>query len=484
MNNNPAAERAVLSGICRYGSDAYYDVCDLIRESSFTIESNKIIYKCLKHVLEADGQTKIDLSSIYSAANSLGLSFVFEKKHEVQHLQSIMAFPIEISNTRKFAAIIGKLEISRLLEDQLKQAGTELNEITGEESISHILGLAENAIFNFSSLMNDEQQETTLGSDIDEFIKNLEENPVDTIGIPTGYKLYDSAIGGGLRDGTVNVIGARIKQGKSMLTDNIGQYVSDTYPVLNVDTEMTKEDHQVRTLALLSQVPIDDIGTGKFSLDPIKKKLVHKAKEKIKKKKFFFRSIGGMPFEEQMAIMRRWLVKEVGLKPNGTANKCVIIYDYIKLMSDDSLKNMQEYQAIGFLMTGLHNFALRYKIPILAYVQLNRDGVTKETSDVAAQSDRVLWLCSNFTIWKSKSEEEIAQDGPDAGNKKMVPVVARHGKGITPGDYINFKFEGWCGRITEGCLHTQVVNNANRITDTEFKPKEGCTDEDFEVPFE
>ena len=44
---------------------------------------------------------------------------------------------------------------------------------------------------------------------------------------------------------------------------------------------------------------------------------------------------------------------------------------------------------------------------------LFRDGITKESTDTASGSDRIVWLCSNFTIYKRKSDEEIAKDGPE-----------------------------------------------------------------------
>ena len=36
-----AAERAILSGICQYGTDAFLDVADIIKASSFFVDSNK-----------------------------------------------------------------------------------------------------------------------------------------------------------------------------------------------------------------------------------------------------------------------------------------------------------------------------------------------------------------------------------------------------------------------------------------------------------
>ena len=52
MLSDAPAERAILAGVCRYGSEAYYDVADLIDVNSFTIDSNCMIYSCLKHVMD------------------------------------------------------------------------------------------------------------------------------------------------------------------------------------------------------------------------------------------------------------------------------------------------------------------------------------------------------------------------------------------------------------------------------------------------
>ena len=46
-----AAERAVLAGIFAYGEDAYLEISDIVNESTFTLDSNSIIYKCLKKLL-------------------------------------------------------------------------------------------------------------------------------------------------------------------------------------------------------------------------------------------------------------------------------------------------------------------------------------------------------------------------------------------------------------------------------------------------
>jgi replicative DNA helicase len=483
---DPAAERAVLAGICSYGEDAYLDVADIVQESSFTIDSNAIIFKCLKTLCESSQKT-IDIASIYSVAQELGLSNILAKKEETQHLKAIIDFPVSLDNVRKFAAKIRKLEIARLLRKQLENTQDKILEVTGNEPISSIIGIAEDSIFNFTSLLNDtDSGPEKIGNDIENYVQLLEEHKVDQVGIPTGFPIYDQSIGGGLRKGTVNVIAARPKTGKTLLSDNMGRNIAaQGIPVLNMDTEMNKEDHIHRLLAMMTEIEINAIETGKFAESPEKKSKIYKAVEALKETKLYHKSIAGKSFEDQLSIMRRWLVKEVGLNPDGTAKECVIFYDYLKLMDSAGIsQDMKEYQVLGFMMTSLHNFAVRYKVPVVAFIQLNRDGITKESTDTASGSDRIIWLCSNFTIFKRKSDEEIAEDGPNNGNRKLVPLISRHGGGLDDNDYINCHMKGWCAKITEGQTKLEINNSTNTKKDG-FIINSEDTNEDNEqvIPF-
>lgn len=460
--SDPSAERAVLAGICKYGEEVYLDIADILQESSFTIDSNKILYRCLKDLCEKNNPKNIDLASIYSVAQEVGVSHILSKKEETQHLRAVLDFPVNQDNVPKFAAKIRKLEIARLLRDQLEKAQDKILEINGSEPISSIIGLAEDTIFNFTSLLSDaDSAPEQIGLNLEEYITNLENNKVDQVGIPTGFPVYDQSIGGGLRRGTVNVIAARPKTGKTLLSDNIGTNIANLgIPILNMDTEMNKQDHINRILAMMSEIEINNIETGKFADSPDKKNKLNKAVEQLKSLKIYHKSIAGKPFEDQLAIMRRWLVKEVGLNDDGTAKECVIFYDYLKLMDSSGIsQDLKEYQLLGFMMTSLHNFAVRYQVPVVAFIQLNRDGITKESTDTASGSDRIIWLCSNFTIFKRKSDEEIAEDGPSEGNRKLVPIISRHGGGLDDNDYINCHMKGWCAKITEGRTKLEISNN-------------------------
>jgi replicative DNA helicase len=467
---DPSSERAVLSGILKYGETAYLDVADIVQSSTFTIDSNQIIYKCIKNICEKETKPSIDIASIYASAQELELSHILSKKDEAQHLKAIFDFPVHLENIRKFATKIRKLEIARSLHSQLKETQDKILDINGSESISSILGIAEDAIFNFSSNLGTDTESAPeiIGSEIEEYIADLQNNPIDQVGIPTGFSVYDKAIGGGLRRGTINVIGARPKVGKTLLSDNMGYFIANKLkiPVLNMDTEMTKNDHIHRLLAMSTEVEMSKIETGKFAESPSLLEKINKAVQELKNTPLFHKSIAGKSFEEQISIMRRWLVREVGLNDDGTAKECVIFYDYLKLMDSAGIsQDLKEYQVLGFMMTSLHNFAMQYQVPIVAFVQLNRDGISKESTDSASGSDRIIWLCSNFTIFKRKSDEEIAEDGPDSGNRKLVPVISRHGGGLDDNDYINCHMKGWCAKIIEGKTKLEVANNIKSKND-------------------
>lgn len=252
--------------------------------------------------------------------------------------------------------------------------------------------------------------------------------------------------------------------GKSFLADTmaINITMNKDIPVLLLDTEMSLEDHRHRILAALSGVELDDIETGRFSRDNEKKQKVYEAAKKFKDLKYDYISVAGQPFNVIANHIKRWVLHKVGKHDDGTTKDCLIIYDYLKLMTSDSISaNVQEYQALGFQISELHNICVKLDIPCLSFVQLNRDGETRESTDVVSGSDRIVWLCTSFTIFKRKTEEEVANDGTNNGNRKLVPIVSRHGAGLDYGDYINVRFAGEIGQLTELRTRNEVLRNEN-----------------------
>lgn len=478
------AERGVLGGIFTHGSDAYFDVADILHPDSFTVVDNKTVYNCIIHIFKKDDGATVDEARLLSAAIELGYDKYFQAKTALQHLRTLLSTKTSLENCRHFAAKIRKLHIARLLAEQCGCAIEELNKLDGTESIDKILSIPEGKIFELNDQINQNSTELSLLSEgLDAHLDYIEENPVDMIGISTGYKRYDDAIGGGLRRKEIDIIGARMKIGKSQLADNISMYITlnMNIPVMNLDTEMSREQHWYRILSNLSGVKKRLIETGQYAKDPLIRQKVRDAADKLNKAPYYYECISGKPFEDVLATLRRWIQRKVGVDDNGKTKDCVVVYDYLKLIDDSNIKvNMAEYQALGFMMMSLKNFLIRYDVPCLSFIQLNRDGIDVESTAVASGSDRILMYCSSASIFKPKSQEELAEDGVENGNRKLLTLICRNGGGLDDGDYINMQFDGDFSRITE--LHTKKELNAQNKSDID-KGIENSINEDDDIPF-
>jgi replicative DNA helicase len=443
------SERAVLAGILQHGIDGYVIVSNLITNETFGHSNNQILYKCVEKVISND--QKVDIPSILSAASQLNLSDSINTPQEIKYIKSLFDFPISKENIFSFAIQIKKFEFARKIKKLTAKIHKDIDTVTGSESVNEIIQILENPVTDF--LREDDGGDTPekIGKDINDYVKFLEENKCDIIGIPTGFNRYDEAIGGGLRRKCVDLVSARPKVGKSVFADNVALNVASRgVPVLMLDTEMSKEDHLNRLIANMSGVPINEVATGKFIDDEDKHEKVLEAIRQIESIPYSYISVAGKPFEQILNLIKRWVMQEVKNDDYGKTNDCLIIYDYLKLMSSSSItNNIQEYQALGFQITSLHNLCVKLDIPCLSFVQLNRDGITKESTDAVSGSDRLIWLCTSFSIFKIKSPEELAEDGPNAGNRKLVPIVSRHGAGLDDGDYINMVMNGSHAKLRE-----------------------------------
>ena len=124
--------------------------------------------------------------------------------------------------------------------------------------------------------------------------------------------------------------------GKTLFAENAGIHIAQQgVPVLNLDTEMTKQDHQDRGMAMLTDIGINEIETGQFANNNYKHEKLMKTVKKVKDIPYYHISIGGVALAEQLSIVRRWIAREVGINDDGKAKNCVIIYDYLKITRDE-----------------------------------------------------------------------------------------------------------------------------------------------------
>ncbi|MFQ3578922.1 MAG: DnaB-like helicase C-terminal domain-containing protein, partial [Bacteroidales bacterium] len=205
---------------------------------------------------------------------------------------------------------------------------------------------------------------------------------------------------------------------------------------------------------------LPEIELGTFTKSQSKVQKLQKALTELKKMPYHYISIPNLSsssFDEIVFKIKRWIKNYVGLL-GGKAKDCLVILDYLKLTDISLLRDAREYQVLGYYMTTLHNMATKYNFPILVFVQLNRDGISEEETSVVAGSDRIIWLCSNFSIYRRKTIEEIAEQPVQFRNynMKLINLISRHGPGMNAGDFLNIYFNSQICKIYPGKLNSQM----------------------------
>jgi replicative DNA helicase len=488
---DPAAERGLLSGILNHGYQAYIEVKDLgCTVDSLNDPAAQALMACFDHLLKDAPGAQPDVATVYSAAQSLGLEGLLGGKDGIQYVRAVKNFTIDLTNVRPLAAKVRKLEVARSLDSQLARAQEELGGLTGDEPIEEILNIAESRIMDFAAKLDTGRSgPRPMHQGAREYITGLMDNPREAAGIPSGFLRWDEAIGGGLRPNSVDVWGARLKTGKTFAVDAVAQHVAGVtgLPVFNLDTEMTQEEHLHRVIAGMSGVPIREIETGKCGRDSLWRGRVEEALTRLEGMPYDYECVAGKSADGILASIRRWLFTRVGFDDNGYAKPCVVIYDYLKLTGAGEMsKNIAEYQAMGFIMTALKNLMAKYRAACLAFVQLNREGIDRDDSGAIAQSDRIGWLCTSFSILRKKTPDEIAESPPGPKGERYThmlrPIDLRHGPGLEAGDYINIHTQYHIGRMEEGPRYFELKAGGGGGQPKGFVV-EGHDDDDHKIEF-
>ena len=452
MNQDLESEKAVLSALFEHGKDALIDVSDIIKVETLSEPVHQVFYLCLEKAISKSD--KVSYPLLLSSAHELGLDDNLKENQSL--LEEIKNGRIELNHVRIIAKKLAKLALIRTGSSKLYSAISSLKQLTGDETASSILSLIEKPGYEIQEILNSTDEDGGLiGRDAVEYIESLIKSPNREVGISTGFKEYDKAIGGGIRRGGFALMGARRKIGKSSYAVNVALYVATKLkiPVLYLDTEMQAYEHLSRIHANLTSIPIPTIEHATFANNIMFKTQLREAAKKLEAIPITHERVAGKHIDEILSVTRRWLKKVVGYHSSGKMNNCLIIYDYFKLMDTSNMKYMKEWEALGIQATKLSDFCGDFDVPCLALVQLNKE------KDIA-QSDRLSWLATSVCTLLEKTPEEIINDGYENGNRKIKFDVARFGGGLDQEDYINVDFNGELCQMRELGTARQMKEDA------------------------
>lgn len=413
-------ENLILSGIVKYGRQGYADCCDIIKNDIFNDYLKTVIFTAMGTAF-SEG-VPINITSVFQRT---GLPD--DKYQEVKEILSNDC--CDIKDIRPAALTLRK---RKLKDDAItihRECINKLSQLDGTEPTSKLIALSESALFDLvaKACYNDSSGPVKIKDIVRQQVEEWMNSPAQNVGLPLPWPKFNNSIGGGLRSG-VHLVGARLKVGKTSICLMTALHAASLgFPVLILDTEMRIKDVLPRMIANISEVEINTIERGTFAKDEFKKKCIFNTVGTLEKMNISHRNVGGYEFDEIISIIRRWIYTDVGLKDNGEANPCLVIFDYFKVMSARELVNINESQALGFQVSKLVDFSKKFEFPNLSFCQLNRDGITKEDSSAVGSSDKLAQYGNSLSIFKRKTEAEMAKDGLENGNRRMITTDSRYG---------------------------------------------------------
>lgn len=438
-------ENLILSGIAKFGKDAFADCCDILKPEHFNTFTNQVIYGAMQKIFA--GGMPFTITSIFQQTG-----FPDEKYEEVKAILNN-----DCDSLGEVRPVALSLRKKRLKEDAINIHRAAINKLMAldeSEPTSKFISCGENALFELiaKASVDTDGSPVKIEEIVRKQVTEWMENPVQNVGLPLPWPKFNQSIGGGLRSG-VHLVGARLKVGKTSVGLMTALHAATLgIPTLILDTEMMIVDVLPRMIANLAEVEINAVERGLFAKDEFKKKAVFNAVNLLESFRISHKSVGGYEFDDIISTIRRWIYTDVGLTDSGQANPMLVIFDYFKVMSARELATINESQALGFQISKMVDFAKKFNFPCLSFAQLNRDGIEREDSAAVGSSDKLAQIANSLSLFKRKTEKEILSDGPENGNRKMITTDSRYG-GETEfaSDYISMMMK------KESCILLEVA---------------------------
>lgn len=452
---DPMIEASILAGLLHYGSEVYHEANSILRTESFVIVENQIIWKVLCAVLASGTFESVDRPTLYIAAKNIGAGDYFDNADIRKHIETLYRIPVDLASIERFCVQLRIIDVARELRGRLQQADELLSGVTGNESIDQIFRLGEQPV---QSVMNELSggvkftRTRHISDGLRERLRERIKNPVSLVGIPTGFNRFDGAHGG-CRAGSLILVCARMKTGKTMFTNNIAVNVAEQLriPVLNIDTEMEIEQQQFRAAACLSGLWTDDLECGHINRDQQVK--LGAAIKRLEEMPYYYEQVKGLPFEDILTRIRRWVARYVGFESDGKAKPCIIVFDYFQLMTEAELSSrVSVHHKMGFQASALKDLMGELGVPCISFAQANRDGMEFRDERILRDADRILDKVTAFWVFRRKGDGEImpARRGELRFTHELYYCMSRFGKGLDRENYINIGTDYSRGLMIEG----------------------------------
>lgn len=317
-----------------------------------------------------------------------------------------------------------------------RESFIKLNEISKDilstdEDINNINYNLQQSVANFSKIYISNDEIKSLGEQADSIWEGIiSKRNSGFFGLPSKFEELNKYLT--YEKTELVLISAPKKTGKSNILSNEAWHKAiNGVPTLYIDREMSTENHMLRMLAFLSGIENRRLKSGELS---VKEEMLVREKLKLIKTLPFYHTY------EPLANLNELYMKTKSLQLKHGVE--FLVYDYVKAnQGGDSDK---EYQVLGRQTDWLKNeIAGSLNLACLGSAQMDDSG--KKVAD----SQKIERNCSSSIHVVRKTMEEIAIDGRDSGNLKMMVKFNRNGAMTEEDEYINLYLNGNIATVSQ-----------------------------------
>lgn len=228
-----------------------------------------------------------------------------------------------------------------------------------------------------------------------------------------------------MENGELVIFAAEAKQGKSMFLLNCAaDLLQKGKSVLYLDSELNTRMFTARMLSHLTGIEYKRLTSGQYTAEEAQE--IENKREWLKTRQFVHIYIPMFSLESVYAAVKK--VDHMFGKLD------VLVVDYFKSSGDGDA--FQTYSEMG-------KFVDMVKNKIAGDMGIAAIGAAQATSTgKLADSAKIARNASTICMIQSKTPEEIEEDGPECGNKKLTVVFNRNGMQMSAGEYLDFNFDG------------------------------------------
>ena len=392
LPHNFLAEKMILSAIL-VNFEALERIIQIIPVEAFYFKNHQEIYRTISYMYKKN--IEIDILSLTTFLQENGL---LEKIGGMKVLLDLINDVPNLIYLEQYITLVKDKFLRRCL---IKFGYKMINSsyITNIP-LETLLANLENELFN---LANENKSQKILNSAdlLNEIFFELKQNFLNPKlpGLTSGFSTLDS-LTQGFQKSDLIILAGRPSMGKTALSINLALNAmkNSQLPVVYFSLEMSKEQIMYRILSMETNINQMRLKSGRlYQNDWLK---LNKMMRLFSKLPLFVDDTPNPSISEMRAKIKKILLiqGEIGM----------IIIDYLQLLQNLELKNVNRVQELSQITRGLKNLAREFKIPVIALSQLSRNvenridqkpilSDLRESGSIEQDADLVLMLSKGKT---------------------------------------------------------------------------------------